>query len=67
MKSVMNHNFGNVPLSKIKKSSFDRSHGYKTTFNEGSLIPFYLDEVLPGDEFKVNATLSARIEQRPMT
>ena len=61
MHSVMNHNFGNVPVSNIKKSSFDRSHGYKTTFNEGNLIPFYLDEVLPGDEFKVNATLFARL------
>ena len=61
MKSVMNHNFGNVPISNIRKSSFDRSHGYKTTFNEGNIIPFYLDEVLPGDEFKVNATLFARL------
>ena len=61
MKSVMNHNFGQVPLSSIEKSTFDRSHGYKTAFNEGKLIPFYVDEVLPGDTFRLNASIFARM------
>lgn len=61
MKSVMNHGFGQVPISNIEKSTFDRSHGYKTAFNEGKLIPFYVDEVLPGDTFNVNANIFARM------
>ena len=51
MKSVMSHDFGQVPLTDIERSTFDRSHGYKTAFNSGYLVPFYVDEVLPGDEF----------------
>lgn len=61
MKSVMNHNFSQVPKADIQRSSFDRSHGYKTTFDAGLLIPFYVDEALPGDSFSLNATLFARL------
>lgn len=61
MKSVMNHTFAEVPKADIQRSSFDRSHGYKTTFDSGYLIPFLLDEVLPGDTFNVNASLFARL------
>ena len=42
------HKFSMVPRASIERSVFDRSHGYKTTFNAGYLVPFYLDEVLPG-------------------
>ena len=51
MKSVMSHDFGQVPLTEIERSTFDRSHGCKTAFNSGYLVPFYCDEVLPGDDF----------------
>jgi len=61
MKSVMNHSFSQVPKAEIQRSSFDRSHGYKTTFNAGVLIPFLADEALPGDTFNVNATIFARL------
>lgn len=60
MQSVMKHNFSKVPQVDRPRSSFDRSHGYKTTFDCDYLIPFYTDEVLPGDTFNVNATLFAR-------
>lgn len=43
------HSFAQVPSTTIPRSSFDRSHGYKTTFFEDVLIPVFLDEVLPGD------------------
>ena len=41
MPSVMSsgHNFAQVPQADIPRSSFDRSHGYKTTFDAGYLIP----------------------------
>lgn len=67
MKSVMSHDFGQVPLTDIERSTFDRSHGYKTAFNSGVLVPFYIDEVLPGDEFKVNANLLARLSSPLVT
>jgi hypothetical protein len=55
------HLFSQIPSTKIPRSVFDRSHGYKTTFNSGYLVPFYVDEVLPGDSFKLTATLFARL------
>lgn len=55
------HLFSQVPSTQIPRSVFDRSHGYKTTFNSGYLVPFYVDEVLPGDSFKLTATLFARL------
>lgn len=55
------HLFSQIPSAQIPRSVFDRSHGYKTTFNSGYLVPFYVDEVLPGDSFKLTATLFARL------
>lgn len=60
-KSVKNYAFSQVPSANIPRSVFNRSRGYKTTFNEGQLIPFYVDEVLPGDSFKARATIFARL------
>lgn len=48
--------FSSVPKADIERSKFDRSHGYKSTFNAGQLIPVYLDEVLPGDSFHMKST-----------
>lgn len=50
-RSVMQHQFSRVPQAEIPRSSFNRSHGYKTTFDAGDLIPVFVDEVLPGDTF----------------
>jgi len=59
--SVMAHTFSQVPKAEIPRSSFDRSHGYKTTFDAGYLIPFFIDEALPGDTFNLRATAFARL------
>lgn len=62
MRSVMGVNrFAQVPQVKHPRSSFDRSHGYKTTFNAGYLVPVYVDEALPGDTFSMRATMFARL------
>jgi len=53
--------FAQVPVINAPRSSFDRSHGYKTTFDSGYLIPFYADEILPGDSQNLSATLFARL------
>ena len=44
-----------------KRSTFDRSHGLKTTFNAGELVPIYVDEALPGDTFSCNLTAFSRL------
>lgn len=49
MRSVMKHRFSEVPSVDIPRSLFDRSHGYKTTFDAGYLVPILVDEILPGD------------------
>jgi hypothetical protein len=41
--------FSEVPRADISRSTFNRSHGVKTTFDSGLLYPFFVDEVLPGD------------------
>lgn len=61
MRSVMAHQFSQIPRAEIQRSSFNRSHGYKTTFDSGYLVPFYVDEVLPGDTFNLKCTLFARL------
>ena len=61
MKSVMTHNFRDIPRADIPRSSFDRSHGHKTTFDVGKLIPIFVDEALPGDTFNLNFTGFARL------
>lgn len=63
MKSVMSaqHTFAQVPSTDIQRSSFNRSHGYKTTFDAGYLVPIFMDEVLPGDTFNLSLTAFARL------
>lgn len=46
----------------MSRSRFDRSSSYKTTFNVGDLIPFYVDEVLPGDTFSVDTSKVVRLQ-----
>ena len=53
--------FAQVPSIGIQRSIFDRSHGYKTAFNEGELVPFFVDEVLPGDTFKLRTAIFGRL------
>nr|QJB19176.1 MAG: major capsid protein [Microvirus sp.] len=61
-KSVMSqHDFSRVPHADIPRSSFDRSHGIKTTFNSGYLVPVFVDEVLPGDTLHLTMTGFGRL------
>lgn len=61
MKSVMEHSFSKAPTADMPRSSFDRSHGHKTTLDAGYLVPVFLDEVLPGDTVSLNPTMFARV------
>ena len=55
------HSFAQVPKVEIQRSTFLRNRNFKTTFNSGYLVPFLIDEVLPGDTFNLQATLLARL------
>lgn len=59
--SVMKHQFSQVPRAEIPRSSFDRHHGHKTTFDAGYLIPIFIDEGLPGDTLILNANVFGRL------
>lgn len=61
MRSVMEHSFSQVPRADIPRSSFNRSHGLKTTFDADWLIPILIDDVIPGDTFNVNVTHFCRV------
>lgn len=59
--SHQTHTFSRSPQALIPRSKFNRSHGHKTTFDEGYLVPIFLDEALPGDTFNLRMTAFARL------
>lgn len=61
MKSVMKHDFSRIPRTDIPHSTFDRSHGLKTAFDSGYLVPIECQEVLPGDIVDFDAKFLARL------
>lgn len=58
--------FAENPVADISRSTFNRNSSIKTTFNAGDLIPFYVDEVLPGDTFSIDTSKVVRM-QTPLT
>ena len=58
---VSAHNFSLSPQATIPRSKFNRSHGHKTTFDAGYLVPVFIDEALPGDTFNLKMTAFARL------
>lgn len=60
-RNVESH-FSQLPQANIQRSIFDRSCSYKTSFNAGELIPFFVDEVLPGDTFDISTSKVVRTQ-----
>lgn len=58
---VMQHNFSQTPQADISRSVFDRSHSKSGTMDASYLIPFFVDEVMPGDTFIYNLSCVARL------
>lgn len=54
--------FSLAPHVDISRSRFDRSASLKTSFNAGDVVPFFLDEVLPGDTFSVDTSKVVRMQ-----
>lgn len=61
MKSISQHLFSLAPQANIARSRFVQASNYKTAFDSGFLIPFYVDEALPGDTFSARFTMFARL------
>lgn len=60
-RNVESH-FAELPRVDVQRSIFDHSASHKTSFNVGQLVPFFLEEVLPGSTFKVTTSLVARMQ-----
>jgi hypothetical protein len=61
MQSVMTHSFSQTPTIDAPRSRFNRSHGHKFVMDAGWLVPFYWDDVLPGDTFNCKTSCFARL------
>ena len=53
--------FNQVPETHVSRTRFSRDQNILTTFDAGKLIPFYVDEVLPGDTFSVDTAAIIRM------
>ena len=53
--------FNSVPQTHVSRTRFKRDQNILTTFDAGKLIPFYVDEVLPGDTFNVSTAAIMRM------
>lgn len=54
--------FSELPKVDIGRSIFNRDFGHKTSFNVGDLIPFYIDEVIPGSTHNITTSVVARLQ-----
>lgn len=57
-----NAHFELAPQAEIERSTMQRDFNVKTAFNVGDLIPFYVDEILPGDTFEIETSKVARLQ-----
>lgn len=53
--------FNSEPKTHVSRTRFKRDQNILTTFDAGNLIPFYVDEVLPGDTFSVDTAAIIRM------
>ena len=59
---IKGESFGQVkPGVNIQRSTFDLTHTHKFTMNSGELIPFFWEEVIAGDTFKVDTKFVRRM------
>ena len=54
--------FNQVMFNKPKLNKFDLSHEKKLTMRMGNLVPIFLQEILPGDKFRVNTEILMRLQ-----
>jgi len=59
--STETNKFNATATAVIPRSSFDLSHGLKTTFDANELIPIFNMEILPGDSISLRASIFGRM------
>lgn len=62
MNRNQNSHFSQLPQAEISRSKFKRSSSVKFSGNVGDIIPFYVDEVLPGDTFDITTNKLVRMQ-----
>lgn len=60
-KMASQHDFSMVPRADIPRSKYRLQQNRRQTFNAGVLVPIYCEEILPGDHFKGESTIFARM------
>lgn len=53
--------FQQIAINRVKTNKFNLSHENKLTMNMGKLVPFLLQEIVPGDKFRVNSEIMMRL------
>lgn len=61
-RNVESHFALNPTRIDMSRSTFDRSSSILTSFNVGDIVPFFLEEVLPGDTFNVESSKVVRMQ-----
>lgn len=57
-----NFTFNNAPAIQMRRSRIGGlSYGVNSSYSMGKVYPFYVEEILPGDTFKVKSDLVARL------
>lgn len=59
--SSSQHQFARAPMVHAPRSTFDRSSSLKTTLDAGLVVPFFLDEILPGDTMQLRTNFLSRL------
>ena len=57
---MANRLFSHIPLRRPKKNVFDLSHDVKLSLDMGQLIPIYVEDIIPGDKFRVRTEIMLR-------
>ena len=60
-RNVNSHFAVNPTNINISRSSFKRDQDILTTMNFGKLVPFYVDEILPGSTVSIDTSVLARL------
>ena len=57
---MANRLFSHIPLRRPKKNVFDLSHDVKLSLDMGQLVPIYVEDIVPGDKFRVRTEIMLR-------
>lgn len=59
---MANRLFSSIKLRKPSRNVFDLSHEFKFSFKMTELVPIYVEDIVPGDKFRLNAEIFLRMQ-----